>query len=125
MNKLRERSGQATKMSLEAGPYMFHYAIVSGIIFLTLTDKGYPKKLAFQYLDELSNEFSRLYLGQIDQATKPYQFIKFGERRWGGATRLPQSLLGLISPTLHSQTRSSRRLGSSTWTLGRRGTYSC
>ena len=41
LTKLRERGmGQPQKMSLEAGPYMFHYAIVSGVCYLCLTDKG-------------------------------------------------------------------------------------
>ena len=44
---------------------------------MTLTDKQYPRKLAFQYLDELSKEFSSLYGNQVDSATRPYAFIKF------------------------------------------------
>jgi hypothetical protein len=30
---------------------MFHYIIEGGVCFLTLCDRGYPKKLAFQYLE--------------------------------------------------------------------------
>ena len=86
---------------------------------MTLTDKGYPKKLAFQvspsfpatfsgspcpfsclaslpvtsnlanqacflflsalqYLEELCGEFGRLYGSQVDSASRPYAFIKFG-----------------------------------------------
>jgi vesicle transport protein SEC22 len=61
------------------GKYMFHYLIENGIVFLTLTDKGYPKKLAFQYLEELSSEFGRLYGSQVDTVSRPYAFIKFGK----------------------------------------------
>ena len=50
----------------------------AGVCFLTLTERGYPKKLAFQYLDELAGEFNSLYAGQVDSATRPYAFIKFG-----------------------------------------------
>ena len=60
--------------------FTFHYVVQSGVFFLTLTDKGYPKKLAFQYLEELSGEFGRLYGPQVDTASRPYAFIKFGER---------------------------------------------
>lgn len=73
------------RMSIESGPFTFHYLIEGGVCYLTLTDKGYPKKLAFQYLEELQSEFSRLYGTQIDSVTRPYAFIKFGE--WGSDTR--------------------------------------
>ena len=38
-----------------------------------------PQKLAFQYLEELASEFSRLYGTQVDSVARPYAFIKFGE----------------------------------------------
>ncbi|KAL4458104.1 hypothetical protein ABPG75_012969 [Micractinium tetrahymenae] len=66
------------RMSIESGPFTFHYVIDGGeVCYLTLTEKAYPKKLAFQYLEELQSEFSRLYGGQIDSVTRPYAFIKF------------------------------------------------
>lgn len=70
-------SQQASRLSVESGKYIFHYLIEAGLCFLTLTDKGYPKKLAFQYLEELSGEFGRLYGAQVDGVTRPYAFIKF------------------------------------------------
>ncbi len=66
-------------MSIESGPFTFYYVIEGDVCYLTLTDKAYPKKLAFQYLDELQSEFSRLYGPQIEGAVRPYAFIKFGE----------------------------------------------
>lgn len=39
------------------------------------------QKLAFQYLEELVSEFSRLYGPQIDSVARPYAFIKFGAPR--------------------------------------------
>ena len=35
-------------------PLTLHYMIQLGICYLTLCDKGYPKRLAFLYLDEVS-----------------------------------------------------------------------
>lgn len=70
-------SQQPTRMSLETGAFMFDYLIEHGVCFLTLTERGYPKKLAFQYLEELASEFSRLYGPQIESATRPYAFVKF------------------------------------------------
>jgi vesicle transport protein SEC22 len=70
---------QASRMSVDLGaPYMFHYIVEGGICYLTLADKGYPKKLAYEYLEELQKEFSRLYGSQVDTAARPYAFIKFG-----------------------------------------------
>ncbi|KAJ9512883.1 R-SNARE protein, Sec22-family [Haematococcus lacustris] len=68
---------QTPRMSVESGKYMFHYILDSGVAFLTLTEKGYPKKLAFQYLEELCGEFGRLYGSQVDGVQRPYAFIKF------------------------------------------------
>eukprot|EP00884_Botryococcus_braunii_P007996 jgi/Botrbrau1/17198/Bobra.126_1s0003.1 len=69
---------QASRMSVDLGaPYMFHYIVEGGICYLTLTDKGYPKKLAYEYLEELQKEFSKLYGAQVDTAARPYAFIKF------------------------------------------------
>jgi vesicle transport protein SEC22 len=70
-------------MSAEAGPHTFHVLNVHGVAFLTLAERSYPKKLAFQYLDELSNEFNRLYGGQqVESVSRPYAFIKFGALLW-------------------------------------------
>ncbi|MEW5318720.1 MAG: hypothetical protein WDW38_009917 [Sanguina aurantia] len=77
-------SNQPSRMSVESGNFVFHYIIqaaathsAASVCFLTLTEKGYPKKLVFQYLEELAGEFGRLYGPQVDGATRPYPFIKF------------------------------------------------
>jgi hypothetical protein len=72
-------SGQQTRLTVESGKYLFHYILDHGVCFLTLCERGYPKKLAFQYLEELTSEFSRLYGQQVDTITRPYAFIKFGK----------------------------------------------
>lgn len=43
-----------------------------------MCERAYPKKLAFQYLEDLKNEFERVNGGQIETAARPYAFIKFG-----------------------------------------------
>ncbi|GFR51302.1 hypothetical protein Agub_g13665 [Astrephomene gubernaculifera] len=73
----QQPSSQAARLSVESGKYTFHYLIDGGVCYLTLTEKGYPKKLAFQYLEELTNEFSRLYGQQVHTVSRPYAFIKF------------------------------------------------
>ena len=66
-------------MTIESGAFSFYYLIDAEVCYLTLVDKSYPKKLAFQYLEELQSEFSRMYGPQIETVTRPYAFIKFGE----------------------------------------------
>uniref|UniRef100_A0A0D3ELG9 Longin domain-containing protein n=1 Tax=Oryza barthii TaxID=65489 RepID=A0A0D3ELG9_9ORYZ len=50
---------EASRMSIETGPYLFHYIIEGRVCYLTICDCSYPKKLAFQYLEYLKNEFER------------------------------------------------------------------
>lgn len=45
-----------------------------------MCDRSYPKKLAFQYLEDLKNEFERVNRSQIETAARPYAFIKFGKQ---------------------------------------------
>ncbi|RYQ85624.1 hypothetical protein Ahy_B10g105193 isoform E [Arachis hypogaea] len=93
---------EASRMSIETGPYVFQYPslyifdnvmivlwllvrsslifsyIIEGrVCYLTMCDRAYPKKLAFQYLEELRNEFERVNGSQIETAARPYAFIKF------------------------------------------------
>lgn len=70
----------AARASLESGAFIFHYIIDSDVCFLTLVEKSYPKKLAYQYLEELQREFLSLYGREIEQARRPYAFIKFGKQ---------------------------------------------
>ena len=54
------------------------YIIEGRVCYLTMCDRAYPKKLAFQYLEDLKNEFERVNGSQIETAARPYAFIKFG-----------------------------------------------
>eukprot|EP00611_Tribonema_gayanum_P011284 TRINITY_DN2148_c0_g1_i3.p1 TRINITY_DN2148_c0_g1~~TRINITY_DN2148_c0_g1_i3.p1 ORF type:complete len:168 (-),score=45.79 TRINITY_DN2148_c0_g1_i3:59-562(-) len=61
------------------------YMIEQGICYLTLTDKGYPKRLAFLYLEELHEAFIEElqrdhgmdWRTQVETVSRPYGFIKF------------------------------------------------
>ena len=68
-----------SRMSVDSGCFVFHYIINADVCYLTLTEKSYPKKLAYQYLEELQTEFINLYGPQIQSVSRPYAFIKFGE----------------------------------------------
>jgi vesicle transport protein SEC22 len=54
------------KCSIESGKCNLHYIINNGIVYLTIADKSYPRKLAFSYLDEVSKEFERSYSGMLE-----------------------------------------------------------
>ena len=47
-------------------------------MYLVITDKSYPRKLAFSYLDELSKEFWTSYGPKVEATRKPYAFVGFG-----------------------------------------------
>ncbi|KAG6528935.1 hypothetical protein ZIOFF_011127 [Zingiber officinale] len=79
---------EASRMSIETGSYFFqypnllhgwfsHYIIEGRVCYLTMCDRSYPKKLAYQYLEDLKNEFERVNGNQIETAARPYAFIKF------------------------------------------------
>lgn len=54
------------------------YLIVDNVVYLTIADKSYPRKLAFSYLDELSKEFATSYGPRVETVRKPYAFVGFG-----------------------------------------------
>lgn len=65
-------------VTLESGDYFsFHYVLSTGVVFLTLSERAYPKRLAFDYLDELRREFFQIYGAQVSKASRPYEFIRF------------------------------------------------
>ncbi|KAF7301521.1 Protein transport protein sec22 [Mycena indigotica] len=65
------------RCSIESGHYTLHYLISENVVFLTIADKSYPRKLAFSYLDELSKEFATTYGAKVDAVRKPYAFVGF------------------------------------------------
>ncbi|CAI5949804.1 unnamed protein product [Closterium sp. NIES-65] len=75
--RLSQGLPQASRMSIETGPYFFHYIVEGGVCYLTLCERSYPKKLAFQYLEELQREFEKVNRSQIETVARPYYFIKF------------------------------------------------
>ncbi|KAE8675326.1 25.3 kDa vesicle transport protein [Hibiscus syriacus] len=68
---------EASRMSVETGPYVFH---------------SYPKKIAFHSLEDLKNEFERVYGAHIETAARLYAFIKFGHPNSTEYTKLNDEL---------------------------------
>ncbi|KAF5388364.1 hypothetical protein D9615_000131 [Tricholomella constricta] len=65
------------RCSIESGQYTLHYLIADNVVFLTIADKSYPRKLSFSYLDELSKEFATTYGPRVEAARRPYAFVGF------------------------------------------------
>ncbi|KAH7888013.1 Longin-like domain-containing protein [Phlebopus sp. FC_14] len=65
------------RCSIESGQYTLHYLLSDNVVYLTIADKSYPRKLAFSYLEELSKEFSLSYGPKVDSVRKPYAFVGF------------------------------------------------
>ena len=56
-------SGQQApgQLSIESGAFTFHCLTAEGVTYMTLTEKGGSRKLAFAFLEELRREFSTLF----------------------------------------------------------------
>lgn len=74
-----------SRMSIESGPVTFHYIIEDGVVFLSMADASYPRKLVFsflaevyrQFVDELKHEFGDSWRVQVDTTARPYAFLRF------------------------------------------------
>lgn len=47
--------------------------------YLVLCEAGFPKKLAFAYLEDLHSEFDEQHGKKVPTVSRPYSFIEFGE----------------------------------------------
>lgn len=73
------RMDSPTQMTIETGPYVFHYLLENRICYLCLCEKTFSKRLAFSYLEDLSTEFLRQYGQRPYTVSRPYSFIEFGK----------------------------------------------
>ncbi|KAG5285452.1 hypothetical protein AALO_G00003550 [Alosa alosa] len=74
----RKLNGESpSRCTLEAGAMNFHFAIEKGICYLALCEVGFPRKLAFAFLEDLQTEFSEQYGRKVPTVSRPYSFIEF------------------------------------------------
>lgn len=67
-----------SKATIESGEYTIHYSMVDSIIYFVICDKSFPRKLAFSYLSEISNEFGNSHgIEALKPTVRPYQFLSF------------------------------------------------
>lgn len=74
---LKLTADSPSRFSIESGPMIFHYLIQTGICYLTLCEKAFSKRLAFNYLEELHQEFYSQHGKKVATVTRPYSFIEF------------------------------------------------
>ena len=74
---LNESSPNRCSLETGNGNFHFHYIIEQQTCFLTLTERGFSKKVAYSFLDDLAAEFHSQYGHKINTATRPYSFIEF------------------------------------------------
>lgn len=65
----------------EAETFPLSYLISQGVCYLILCEVGFPKKMAFAYLEDLQGEFYDQYGRRVPTVTRPYTFIEFGEAK--------------------------------------------
>lgn len=65
------------QMTIETGPYVFHYLLENRICYLCLCEKTFSRRLAFSYLEDLALEFQQKYGQRLYTAYRPYSFIEF------------------------------------------------
>lgn len=65
------------RCSIETGSFVFHYLIENEACHLVLCERGYSKKTAFSFLEEMSSEFTTQHGRKVSQATRPYSCIEF------------------------------------------------
>ena len=73
-------SNSEPQASLSSGSsFTIHYLISEGIYYFVICDKSYPRKLAFSYLQEISNEFYNSFGQEVanSQNLRPYVYIQF------------------------------------------------
>ncbi|KAF4634797.1 hypothetical protein G7Y89_g3325 [Cudoniella acicularis] len=65
--------------SIESGSHTIHYLISADIIYICISERSYPRKLAFTYLSDLATEFSTTYPAQqvMSSILRPYAFMEF------------------------------------------------
>lgn len=64
--------------TIESGNYNIHYLIHNNIIYLTICERSYPRRLAFSYLAEVSNEFDHIHGREaLSNSARPFGFSSF------------------------------------------------
>lgn len=68
----------AEEATLESGDYEIHYLKLAVVVYFVICEKGYPRNLAFSYLNDVAQEFEHSYgLESTRPTVRPYAFVSF------------------------------------------------
>ncbi|XP_063713516.1 vesicle-trafficking protein SEC22b-B-like [Symsagittifera roscoffensis] len=102
LKRLNIRSPQ--QCTLESGNYLFHYLISNEICFLCLCERTFSKRLAYEFLEDISTQFLTQYAQKYGSVGRPYAFIEFDtyiqrakKSFTDGATRGKRNLVNVSS----------------------------
>lgn len=74
----RMTPNSANEATLESGNYEINYIKKDIIIYLVICESGYPRNLAFSYLNDVSEEFQHSYSNEYGKTNiRPYAFVSF------------------------------------------------
>ena len=74
----RMTPNSANEASLESGNYEINYLSKDIIGYFVICEKGYPRNLAFSYLNDIAAEFQHNYGNEYGKVTsRPYAFVSF------------------------------------------------
>lgn len=60
-----------------SNPSNCSYLIENEVCYLVLCDKMFSKRMAFNFLEDISQEFYKNYGRKVNSVTRPYAFIEF------------------------------------------------
>ena len=108
---------------LNIGFLFYSYLIEQNVCYLVLCERNYSKKLAFSFLEDLSQEFNSLYGKKVHQVSRPYSFIEFGKWNFNKKSSLIGVISQLINVKFSRQILTFKRLEDRSWTREPDETY--
>ncbi|KAF2717961.1 snare-like protein [Polychaeton citri CBS 116435] len=67
------------RASIESAQYTMHYVLSDSLVYIAITERSYPKKLALTYLEDIRTEFSTSYKSDdyLNPQLRPYAYSEF------------------------------------------------
>lgn len=58
--------------------FVYSYLIENEVCYLVLCERNYSTRIAYNYLEDIAQEFHVQYGKRVNTVTRPYTFIEFG-----------------------------------------------
>lgn len=59
--------------------FFYSYLIENEVCYLVLCERNYSTRIAYNYLEDIAQEFHAQYGKRVNTVTRPYTFIEFGK----------------------------------------------